>query len=405
MTYDEIKRQLLDLKAQRTAHINAATAALEGNNEATFDAEMKAASDLDTKITRMQNLLNMMQPPADEAPAAGAPAAASRAAQNLRASNEYVRAFCQAQRLGVNRQNVNQVRGDFGILLDALTEAGGDPVGSDGGFLVPVDMQTRINELRREMVDLSRLVTVEGVTTATGYRVLDTAPTKGFTKVAEMGAIPKDDQPKFTRVPYSISDYALIVPISNDLLADNDAGLMEYLARWLARKSVITYNLDVLAKLGSLAAAPVAAGKEISTLKRVLNKGLDPAISVNAILLANQSAYDCLDQLEDKNGRDLLQPDLMAATGYQFKQHHIHMAGDNIMPNGEDGAPLYVGDLTQFMTIFDRQVMEIATTNVGGSAWGTNSTEARAIMRFDSAIMDTAAAKRLSLAGGLEAGA
>ena len=42
---------------------------------------------------------------------------------------------------------------------------------------------------------------------------MDTAPTKGFTKVAEMAAISKDDKPAFTKIEFTVEDYALIVPV------------------------------------------------------------------------------------------------------------------------------------------------------------------------------------------------
>ena len=399
-----LRRRLNDLATQRAAQITAATAALEANDQTAYDAAMAKIGELDQQISQVRNLIA-----AQEATPAAVPSeaeqqraeAAYRRATETRASNEYHRAFFDAVRARVNPEATAGAGERFGILLNALTESGNG--GADGGFLVPVDLQNRIIEISRELIDLSQLVTVEQVTTLSGYRVLDAAPTAGFTKVSEMGSIPKDQQPAFARVPYSVEDYALIVPISNDLLADNDAGLLEYLARWMAKKAVLTRNTIILSKLKSLTPTAVAAGKEIAGIKRVLNRGLDPAISRNAVLLANQSAYDCLDQLEDSTHRPLIQPDLTAPGAELFKRRPIHMIGDNLLANAETGAPLFIGDLKQFMTIFERQAMEFATTNVGGNAWGTNSTEGRAIMRLDARTMDTAAAQYLLLAGGLDA--
>ena len=399
---NKLRRRLIDLTTQRSEQLAKADAALEANDQAAYKAAWSQVKDLDAQIQQVKDLIDAHEAtPADIDRAMAEQqrgAAAFNRASVVRASNEYARAFCDAVRSRVAPNNVNNDR--FGVLMNALTESGND--GVDGGFLVPVDMQTRIIELMRENIDLGQLVNEEMVTTLSGYRVIDTAPTTGFTKVSEMRAIPKDDQPAFRRVPYSVEEYSLIVPISNDLLNDNDAGLMEYLARWMAKKAVITRNLLVLTKLKALAPTPVAADGEIKAIKRVLNKGLDPAISRGAILLANQSAYDCLDQLEDSMHRSLIQPDLTDNGFERFKKRPIHCVSDALLANTEAGSPLFIGDLKQFMTIFNRQAMEFASTNVGGNAWNTNSTEGRAIMRLDVQTMDTDAAKYLQLAGGLD---
>lgn len=391
------RRKLLDLMAKRTLALKAAEAGLEANDKEAYDKAMAEITDLDGQIADVKALIAAYEAAPLEIPEdSGGPSAGDglqdRADRQRRGSNEYVRAFCDAIR---RRVAPVQAGSDYAVLLDALTEG----VDENGGYLVPVDLQTRINELRRQMVSLRELVTVEPVTTRTGYRVLDTAPTKGFTLLEEMGQIATDDQPVFSRLNYACKDYGLIVPISNDLLRDNDAGLLEYLARWMAKKSVLTENALILAILATLTPVSVAAGKELSAIKKALNVTLDPDIALNAVLLTNQSGYDLLDALVDGNGRPLLQPDLTAGTGYVFKQKPIRVAADRILASQEGGSPLYVGDFKSFITLFDRQVMEFTTTDIGGSAWRTNSTEGRAIMRLDVQKMDADAAAALLLAG------
>lgn len=397
-----LRRRLLDLTTQRSAQLQTAATAMEGNDQAAFDAAMAQVHDLDGQIAQVQTLIDA-QDATPAVPAAPVTPAQERSSIQRRSSNEYNRAFYDAVRMGATPKNARNFGDRFGILMDALTETGGNPAGSDGGFLVPVDLQTRIIELSRQLLDLSQLVTVETVTALSGYRVIDTMPTTGFTKITnEMGQIPTDSQPGFNRVSYSVEEYGLIVPISNDLLNDETAGLMEYLARWLARKSVITKNSIILTKLATLTATDVAADGELGAIKNVLNIGLDPAVSANAQILTNQSGFNVLDNLKDSVGRPLLQQDVTQGTGRQVLGHGITFIGDASLANvAAKGSPLYIGDFKQFMTIFERQAMEFATTNVGGSAWRTNSTEARAIMRLDAQVMDSDAAKLLCLAAGL----
>ena len=45
-------------------------------------------------------------------------------------------------------------------------------VDEDGGLIIPVDVQTKINEFRRQFLALENLITVESVSTKSGSRVL-----------------------------------------------------------------------------------------------------------------------------------------------------------------------------------------------------------------------------------------
>ncbi|MNO10239.1 hypothetical protein D3C81_2339740 [compost metagenome] len=45
-----------------------------------------------------------------------------------------------------------------------------------------------------------------------------------------------------------------------------------------------------------------------------------------------------------------------------------------------------------FGTLFQGKTLEVASTNIGGNAWVTDSTEVRGIMRLDAQKMDSAAA-------------
>ena len=189
----------------------------------------------------------------------------------------------------------------------AMTEG----VEADGGLLVPQDIQTRINELRRSLMPLSDLFAVENVSFLSGSRVVDTAPNKGFTKIDEMAEIPQDDKPAFRKIAYKVEDYALILPVSNDLLRDTDEALLAYISRWLAKKQIITENNLLVTKLAALDESATAAttANVVETLKKALNVTLDPAISATAHFVTNQDGFNALDQLVDGNKRPLLQPD------------------------------------------------------------------------------------------------
>jgi hypothetical protein len=65
---------------------------------------------------------------------------------------------------------------------------------------------------------------------------------------------------------------------------------------------------------------------------------------------------------------------------------------DAVLANVESKAPFFVGDGKEFGTMFSKGGLEMASTDIGGNAWATDSTEVRGIARmcftkFDAAAM------------------
>ena len=391
-----IRQQLYDLKAQRAGRLTAARSALENDDMQTYSEELQAAQEMNSKIESIENLLAEEERFGKETP--NKPLDSNKNNLNeILASREYTRAFAAAVRAGVTPRTARNGE-EYGVLLDALKESGGTPEGSDGGFLVPTDMDTMIREYRRQLVALSNLFASETVTAPSGFRVVDKAPTKGFTKVEEMATIAKDDQPSFAKITYTVSKYAMILPVSNELMDDNTAGLMQYLARWFAKKGVITENRELLGKTNDIRATAAAKGKELETIKTALNVTLDPDIALNARFIVNQDAWNALDNLVDGNARPLLQPDPTSATSKMLLSHPIVCMPNSQMPNNSDGtSTILVGDFTQYATLFRKKPLEIASTNIGGNAWNTDSTEVRGIMRMSVEKFDSSAATAIKI--------
>jgi HK97 family phage major capsid protein len=156
------------------------------------------------------------------------------------------------------------------------------------------------------------------------------------------------------------------------------------------------------ALLNTLSASNLTVGKEIAAIKSLLNVSLDPEVAMNAVIITNQSGFDALDQMVSAtDGRPVLQPDPTTGTPMMFKSHRVVVVSDAMLPNRvvtTTGAtkgsyyPVYVGDYKLFGTLFRRQPLEVASTNIGGSAWATDSTEVRGIIRLDAQKMDSSAA-------------
>lgn len=276
-----------------------------------------------------------------------------------------------------------------------MNEGETNPAIPDGdvGMVVPQDIQTRINELTREWNDLSQYVTVENVTTLSGSRVLETdADMTPFAVVDEYGQIQETDNPKFTTVTYKVKKRAGYLPLTNELLADNDANLLGYVTNWIARKAAHTRNTQIIALLNS-ALTPETL-PDLKAINKVLNVTLDPAISRTSIILTNQDGWDWMDNQVDGNGRPILQDDFTQPGRKMYKGRPIVVVSNRHLPSDTDNdlAPFIIGNLKQFMVLFNRRFFELASTREGGDAWRRDTTELRTIMRDDYVKWDGSAA-------------
>lgn len=402
-----MKKRLLDLLAKEKAVLDKMKTADKANDQAAFDAAQAELAPINAEIARVKAIMDAEEKIPSGVSDGTQPTGAPGTPVN---SNECLHAFCECIRARARGDRAKFLE-NADIVMRAVRDEGAMTEGTpaDGGLIVPQDIQTAINERKRALNPLSALFHVETVTTNTGSRVYDTQPTKGFTKVAEMGTISRDDKPAFEQIKFTVEDYALIVPVSNDLLKDTDQNLMSYLSRWLAKKEVITENALLLSLLTALdaSATAVAPTGALKSIKTMVNTLLDPMIASGASYLTNQSGFNFLDTLEDAQGRPLLQPNPVQPSQYMIGGRAVHVVSDAVLPNAATPTtPLYVGDFEAFGTLFRRQTMQIDSTDVGGNAWNTNSTEVRAITRLDAVTTDDKAvvAAKISLTDPTSAG-
>lgn len=258
--------------------------------------------------------------------------------------------------------------------------------GEAGGFIVPTDEQTKINELKRALNPLSALVRVENVNTMSGTRVLEKASDMTpFASVAELAAIGEIDGPKFTQVKYAIKKFAGILPISEELLADSDQNLLAYVNGWLAKKSVATENAQILAVLKTLTKAPLT---NLDGIKEIMNVTLDPTISLMSSVLTNQDGFNFLDKQKDTDGRYLLQPNPLDSTQKLLFGKPVTVVSNKVLPTDASvastkKAPVIIGSFTDAVALFDRQATTLTGTSVGGDAWKRDSYDVKAVTRID----------------------
>ncbi|WP_134705098.1 phage major capsid protein [Ammoniphilus sp. YIM 78166] len=276
-----------------------------------------------------------------------------------------------------------------------MNEGGTNPAIPDGNsaLIVPQDIQTRINTIMRTLNDLSQYVQVEPVSTLSGSRVLEKDETMTpFAIVDEYGLIPETDNPKFVNVPYSVKKRSGILPLTNELLADSDQNVIDYVTKWIARKAVVTKNSQITTLLRTMTPTVLA---DLTAIKKVINVTLDPAISATAVILTNQDGYHWLDSQKDSDGRFLLQDDITQPGRKLLFGKPLAVASNRYVANitgTPNKAPIWIGNLAQLIVLFERRFYELASTKEGGDAFKRDTTDLRTIMRNDIKFWDSGAA-------------
>lgn len=335
-----------------------------------------------------------------------------------------------------------EIRSGISSARNVMTEG----TAADGGYTVPEDIQTRINQYKDANFSLRSLVTVENVTTNKGARTYQVkAQVSGFQKVLENGKIQPISAPQFERLGYEIEDYAGYIPISGDLLADSDANITAVVVKWIGDNSLATDNNEVLSILASKVPTNfVDASNPLGPIRRAVNITLGQAYSGSSSIVTNDSGLNWLDNLRDTTGRPLVNPSLtdpgklvVTIGAHVFR---LHIIPNSVLPNdlayiktvdtalvtgktyytrsGSEGAytytaveepavanigtyyektgiPIFIGDFKEAVQIFDRQQTNLRSSREA-SVTGYNAFEQRGMLiaadvRADYKMRDSAA--------------
>lgn len=283
-----------------------------------------------------------------------------------------------------------------------ITNSMSEGTAADGGYTVPEDIQTQINEYRSARASLLDLVDVETVTTNKGSRTFKKRSQQtGFVKVGEGAAIGGKATPQFERMSYEIAKYAGYFPVTNELLADSDQNVTGTLVGWIGDESRVTKNNIIRTCINEKGKVEL---KGLDDIKKVFNVTLGSAFKATSRIITNDDGLQYLDTLKDSDGKYLLQPNPASPMELRL------CAGATIIPvtvipnadfpsdtttAGKRKIPFVMGDLKEGIKFFDRQQMSIMTSNIASigelNAFEEDLTLFRAIEREDCKTKDTEA--------------
>lgn len=317
---------------------------------------------------------------------------------------DIVRAFVNRIVCGLSKKRMDDRDAE---IMNTMTEGAPDDDGfSDGGFTVPQDIQTDINELRRTSDDLSQYVNVEPVSTQSGSRVLEVdADSVPWSDVEEGENIPDAATPKFKQIKYSIKKKGGILKVTRELLADTAENILAYLKKWIAKKSRATRNAAILSAFKTITTGKEVAITGFDSVKNIFNVDLDPAIEASSIVLMNQNGFNYFDKLKDSDGNYIMQPNPTQKTQMLFlgkypviklsnktlKSEAVKTTKNDVETITGYKHPVYFGDPKEAITLFDREKMTVELSTEAGDLWAKDMTGIKVRDRFDVQIVDSAA--------------
>lgn len=287
------------------------------------------------------------------------------------------KAMTDAEKKYVNSKLVENKAGEPGVI--GANEA-------RGGYLLPETHETQIRELRRKRRALKELVNVKKVTTRTGKFNTEGENSLELLNFEELNSLSAKDL-KFAQKAWAIKDYGLLIPVANQFMEDTDVNIVDFIGKEFTKAAVRTENKAIITEFKKLTAKTIKGLDDIIT---ALNVDLDPAISENAKIITNQTSFNYLDTLKDKNGYPILEPCLADPSKKMLKGKVIEVFSDEELTAKTAGnLTFYVGDPEEYLTFYEKKGIEVATSAEAG--FKEYATWLRVVERFDVGVFDTKA--------------
>lgn len=216
--------------------------------------------------------------------------------------------------------------------------------------VVPQELIGEVFDLKQSSYNLAQYATVKTVSNGQGKYPVATNQQAVLATKEELAEIADIDADMFTQVEYKVETRAGKIALSNEVVEDSEVPIVQEVKAQLAKLVENTDNKHIMDLLKTFTKKTVAT---LDDLKAIVNVALDPAL--NKMVIVNQSGFNHLDTLKDKDGRYLLQPDVTAPTGKALFGLPVVMVSDLLFANPVAGTfPLIIGDIAQAVFVARR---------------------------------------------------
>lgn len=258
------------------------------------------------------------------------------------------------------------------------------------GILVPQDISTTVRELRRETQSLEQLVNIEKVEKTEGSRVIEkNADIVGFEAVDEEAQFPDMPKPEFVKISYKLKKLGGILKATKEFYQSADNTIKAYITKWIAKKGITTRNNLILKAMDDKKDGSKVTITNIDSLKDIINTKLDPTILNGTQIVTNQDGFNWLDKLKDENGRYILQPDITQKFTYLlFGKYPVIVFSNKQIKTNTNKAPFYIGNLKEFITLFDFEKLFVEASGQAGDLWAKDMVGIKVRERLDAQVID-----------------
>lgn len=251
--------------------------------------------------------------------------------------------------------NINASESDV-LIFNYLKEG----TGQDGGYIVPDDILSDAKSIRTEGTNLETFVNVEPVSTDHGLRTYESrAAVNSMDIVEEGGTIPEVSPSDLIGVTFNIKKRAAIINSSAELFEDANRAVMTWLKKWIAKKSRATRNSAIISVANAITSGKEVTVASTTALRGLIASNLNDIYKDTAIALMNCTGYELLDNA------GILEKDPTKSKGkLLYGLYPAVSVPDALLPNGTSNTPVFIGDLMEAITLFDREKADVNVAQI-----------------------------------------
>ena len=222
-----------------------------------------------------------------------------------------------------------------GQVADSISRADNNIGLNSGSVIIPETILTPEHE-QHQFPRLGSLVRTVKVSTTTGKLPVFQTSSDKLSVHTEFQPSERHAAPEIKPINWDLNTYTGNYAFSQDLISDSSYDWQSELSSRLQELKDNT-NDDLIINALTNGVTTKTATDLISDIKTALNVNLKPQDSQAASIVLSQSAFNELDQMTDKEGRPLVQPDVTKATGQSILGKTVVVVDDLLFPAAKAG--------------------------------------------------------------------
>lgn len=222
-----------------------------------------------------------------------------------------------------------------GQVADSISRADNNIGLNSGSVIIPETILTPEHE-QHQFPRLGSLVRTVKVSTTTGKLPVFQTSSDKLSVHTEFQPSERHAAPEIKPINWDLKTYTGNYAFSQDLISDSSYNWQSELSSRLQELKDNT-NDDLIINALTNGVTTKTATDLISDIKTALNVNLKPQDSQAASIVLSQSAFNELDQMTDKEGRPLVQPDVTKGTGQSILGKTVVVVDDLLFPAAKAG--------------------------------------------------------------------